>query len=52
MLPADQPGTYRTTFFDDFSGAALDHSKRRVVRLTLGAACPEGQRRAGRYPGT
>ncbi|MBL1103302.1 discoidin domain-containing protein [Streptomyces sp. 5-8] len=31
-LPADQPGGYRTTFFDDFTGAALDRSKWRVVR--------------------
>ncbi|MFF9018721.1 discoidin domain-containing protein [Streptomyces eurythermus] len=31
-LPADPPGDYRTTFFDDFTGAALDRSKWRVVR--------------------
>ncbi|GAA2728473.1 discoidin domain-containing protein [Streptomyces nogalater] len=31
-LPADPPGGYRTTFFDDFTGAALDRSKWRVVR--------------------
>ncbi|MFE9926949.1 discoidin domain-containing protein [Streptomyces sp. NPDC005774] len=31
-LPADQPGTYRTTFFDDFTTASLDRSKWRVVR--------------------
>ncbi|MEU3524587.1 discoidin domain-containing protein [Streptomyces sp. NPDC038707] len=31
-LPADPPGDYRTTFFDDFTGASLDRSKWRVVR--------------------
>ncbi|MFE6892546.1 discoidin domain-containing protein [Streptomyces sp. NPDC057694] len=31
-LPGEQSGTYRTTFFDDFTGAALDRSKWRVVR--------------------
>ncbi|MEU7049779.1 discoidin domain-containing protein [Streptomyces eurythermus] len=31
-LPADPPGGYRTTFFDDFTGTALDRSKWRVVR--------------------
>ncbi|MGY0021869.1 discoidin domain-containing protein [Streptomyces sp. cg35] len=31
-LPGAQSGTYRTTFFDDFTGAALDRSKWRVVR--------------------
>ncbi|MER5253091.1 discoidin domain-containing protein [Streptomyces sp. NPDC002855] len=31
-LPGDQSGTYRTTFFDDFTGASLDRSKWRVVR--------------------
>ncbi|MET8216207.1 discoidin domain-containing protein [Streptomyces hirsutus] len=31
-LPADQPGAYRTTFFDDFTASSLDRSKWRVVR--------------------
>lgn len=31
-LPGEQGGTYRTTFFDDFTGAGLDRSKWRVVR--------------------
>ncbi|MFJ4715876.1 discoidin domain-containing protein [Streptomyces sp. NPDC088785] len=31
-LPGEQSGTYRTTFFDDFTGAGLDRSKWRVVR--------------------
>ncbi|MFJ8820927.1 discoidin domain-containing protein [Streptomyces sp. NPDC102467] len=31
-LPGEQSGSYRTTFFDDFTGAALDRSKWRVVR--------------------
>ncbi|MFD7315968.1 MULTISPECIES: discoidin domain-containing protein [unclassified Streptomyces] len=31
-LPGEQGGTYRTTFFDDFTGASLDRSKWRVVR--------------------
>ncbi|MFF3935896.1 discoidin domain-containing protein [Streptomyces phaeofaciens] len=31
-LPGEQPGTYRTTFFDDFTAASLDRSKWRVVR--------------------
>ncbi|OON77288.1 discoidin domain-containing protein [Streptomyces tsukubensis] len=31
-LPKSPGGTYRTTFFDDFTGAGLDRSKWRVVR--------------------
>ncbi|MFE7572544.1 discoidin domain-containing protein [Streptomyces sp. NPDC057539] len=31
-LPGEQSGAYRTTFFDDFTGASLDRSKWRVVR--------------------
>ncbi|SME97886.1 Beta-glucanase/Beta-glucan synthetase [Streptomyces sp. Amel2xC10] len=31
-LPGEQSGSYRTTFFDDFTGASLDRSKWRVVR--------------------
>ncbi|WP_372351620.1 discoidin domain-containing protein [Streptomyces sp. KL116D] len=31
-LPGEQPGAYRTTFFDDFTGGALDRAKWRVVR--------------------
>ncbi|WP_326591353.1 discoidin domain-containing protein [Streptomyces brevispora] len=31
-LPKDPGGTYRTTFFDDFTGSGLDRSKWRVVR--------------------
>ncbi|GAB3181345.1 discoidin domain-containing protein [Streptomyces incanus] len=31
-LPADQSGTYRTTFFDDFTTPSLDRSTWRVVR--------------------
>ncbi len=31
-LPAEQSGTYRTTFFDDFTGTSLDRSRWRVVR--------------------
>ncbi|MFJ1560846.1 hypothetical protein [Streptomyces mirabilis] len=31
-LAGEQPGTYRTTFFDDFTGTSLDRSKWRVVR--------------------
>ncbi|MFI9155821.1 discoidin domain-containing protein [Streptomyces sp. NPDC053367] len=31
-LPGEQQGTYRTTFFDDFTGTSLDRSKWRVVR--------------------
>ncbi|MFE2748496.1 discoidin domain-containing protein [Streptomyces scopuliridis] len=31
-LPGEQGGTYRTTFFDDFTGDSLDRSKWRVVR--------------------
>ncbi|MER8070586.1 discoidin domain-containing protein [Streptomyces sp. NPDC094034] len=31
-LPGEQGGAYRTTFFDDFTGASLDRSKWRVVR--------------------
>ncbi|MGW0883591.1 discoidin domain-containing protein [Streptomyces sp. NPDC002671] len=44
-LPADQSGTYRTTFFDDFTGAALDRSKWRVVRTgtELGSVNGESQ---------
>ncbi|GAB2632782.1 discoidin domain-containing protein [Streptomyces capparidis] len=31
-LPGEQPGGYRTAFFDDFTGPALDRAKWRVVR--------------------
>ncbi|MEV4559576.1 discoidin domain-containing protein [Kitasatospora sp. NPDC049285] len=43
--PGDRTGTYRTVFFDDFTGATLDRSKWRVVVTgsTMGSVNGEAQ---------
>ncbi|MGI5471727.1 discoidin domain-containing protein [Streptomyces sp. CA-132043] len=45
-LPGDQGGTYRTTFFDDFTGAGLDRSKWRVVRTGTEMGSVNGESQA------
>ncbi len=45
-LPGEQPGTYRTTFFDDVTGTSLDRSKWRVVRTGQEMGPVNGESRA------
>ncbi|MDQ0717479.1 hypothetical protein QFZ55_006931 [Streptomyces luteogriseus] len=45
-LPADQPGTYRTAFFDDFTASGLDRSKRRVVHTGTEMGSVNGEAQA------
>jgi beta-glucanase (GH16 family) len=45
-LPAEQTGTYRTTFFDDFTGPALDRGKWRVVRTGTEMGSVNGEAQA------
>ncbi|MFG2804460.1 discoidin domain-containing protein [Streptomyces sp. DT199] len=45
-LPGDQPGTYRTTFFDDFTTSGLDRSKWRVVRTGTEMGSVNGEAQA------
>ncbi len=45
-LPGDQSGTYQTTFFDDFTSAALDRSKWRVVRTGTEMGSVNGESQA------
>ncbi|MFF4470644.1 discoidin domain-containing protein [Streptomyces sp. NPDC001599] len=45
-LPGEQSGTYRTTFFDDFTSAALDRGKWRVVRTGTEMGSVNGESQA------
>ncbi|MFF1438841.1 discoidin domain-containing protein [Streptomyces sp. NPDC058295] len=45
-LPGEQQGTYRTTFFDDFTAASLDRSKWRVVRTGTEMGSVNGEAQA------
>ncbi|QKW59931.1 discoidin domain-containing protein [Streptomyces sp. NA03103] len=45
-LPGEQSGTYRTTFFDDFTSAALDRGKWRVVRTGTEMGSVNGEAQA------
>ncbi|MFD8151433.1 discoidin domain-containing protein [Streptomyces sp. NPDC059720] len=45
-LPAERPGTYRTTFFDDFTTSGLDRSKWRVVRTGTEMGSVNGEAQA------
>lgn len=45
-LPGEQSGTYRTTFFDDFTAQSLDRGKWRVVRTGTEMGSVNGEAQA------
>ncbi|MFG2543552.1 discoidin domain-containing protein [Streptomyces sp. NPDC048594] len=45
-LPGEQSGTYRTTFFDDFTSGSLDRAKWRVVRTGTEMGSVNGESQA------